>query len=142
MSTDTTATSTDIAAMSTDIATLVADYIQAVGDHRFEELPARFHPDIDFSGPGVRPCHGAPDVIAALRRLTPILVRNDIKHIVVQGDEACVIYDFVTNTSVGPVPSVEWLKFEHDRIRACELTFDHGRWPEVLQVLQAQAAQS
>ena len=128
--------------MPTEIAALVTRYLQAVGDKRLEELPAVFHPDIDFGGPGLRPAHGAPDVIAAFRRLAPIILRNDIKHIVVQGDEACVIYDFVTDTPVGPVPSVEWLKFEHDRIRASELTFDHGRWPEVLQVLQARAAQS
>ena len=113
-----------------------------MSDKRFELLPAMLHPEADFGGPGLKPLHGAQAYISGFQRLAPILVRNDIKHILVDGDEACVIYDFVTDTPAGAVASVEWLKFEEGRIRAAELIFDRGRWPEVLQVLQARAGQN
>ena len=128
--------------MPTPIAELVTRYVQAVSDKRFELLPAMLHPEADFGGPGLKPLHGAQAYISGFQRLAPILVRNDIKHILVDGDEACVIYDFVTDTPAGAVASVEWLKFEEGRIRAAELIFDRGRWPEVLQVLQARAGQN
>ncbi len=128
--------------MSNNIADFVTRYIQAVGDKRFDLLPAMLHPDADFGGPGLKPAHGVQAYIGGFERLAPILLRNDIKHVLVQGDEACVIYDFVTDTPVGPVASVEWLKLEDGRIRSAELVFDRGRWPEVLRVLQARTARS
>jgi len=130
--------------MNNDTAAFVARYVQAVGEKRFEALPAMLTPDADFGGPGIKPLHGAQDYIAGFKRLAPILLRNDIKHIVVneRGDEAVVIYDFITDTPAGAVASVEWLKLQDGRIRACELVFDHGRWPEALQVLQARLAQA
>jgi len=45
-----------------------------------------------------------------------------------------VIYDFVT--TVCPVPSVEWLVFDGDKIKSIFLLFDRSRWPEVMQALQ------
>src|SRR5260221_1996762 len=126
--------------MPTDIADLVTRYVQAVSDKRFDELPAMLHPDADFGGPGLKPLHGAQAYISGFERLAPILLRNDIKHVVVDGDQACVIYDFVTDTPAGPVASVEWLKFEDGRIRSAELIFDRGRLPEALQVFQARTA--
>jgi hypothetical protein len=126
--------------MTTNLTDFVTGYIQAVGDKRFDRLPAMLQPEADFGGPGLTPAHGAAAYIAGLERLGPILLRNEIKHIVVQGDEACVVYDFITDTPAGAVACVEWLKFEQGRIRAAELTFDRGRWPEVMQVLQARLA--
>jgi hypothetical protein len=46
-----------------------------------------------------------------------------------------VIYDFVTDTPVGAVASVEWLKIEDDRIASVHLIFENARWPEVLDTL-------
>ena len=127
--------------MPNAIADLVTRYIQAVSDKRFDLLPAMLQPDATFGGPNIRTCHGIDEYVGGLQRLAPILLRNEIKHLVVDGEQACVIYDFITDTPAGAVASVEWLQFEDGRIRAAELTFDRGRWPEVLQVLQARAAQ-
>ena len=91
-------------------ADFVTRYVQAVSNKRFDLLPDMLHPEADFTGPGLKPAHGAPAYIAGFQRLAPILLRNEIKHILVDGDQACVIYDFVTDTPAGPVPSVEWLQ--------------------------------
>src|SRR5258708_16300819 len=91
----------------TDIAVLVTGDGQVVSDKRFDLLTAMLHPEADFGGPGLKPLHGAQAYISGFERLAPILLRNDIKHVVVDGDQACVIYDFVTDTPAGAVPSVE-----------------------------------
>jgi hypothetical protein len=47
--------------------------------------------------------------------LSPIIARNEIKRIFVDGNEVCVFYDLVTETPAGAVASVEWLTIAEDR---------------------------
>ena len=107
-------------------------YLQAVGEKRFDDLTALLHSDLEFKGPGGS-LHTAKDFVAALRRLSPILLRNEVKRVFIEGDEAFVRYDFVTDTSVGPVPTVELLKIEDGRVRSIWLLFDRQPWPAVLE---------
>ena len=116
-----------------DLKALAIQYIEAVGQKRLDTLPSFLHAEMDFSG-NIAASHGADAWAAALRRLSPILVRNDIKRVFVDGNEVCVIYDFVT--TVCPVPSVEWLVFDGNKIKSIYLLFDRSRWPEVMQALQ------
>ncbi len=87
-----------------------------------------------------RTLRGADAYLTALRRLGPILRRNDVKQVVVDGSNVCVIYDFVTDTAVGAVPSVEWLVVEAGRIRSVRLIFHTERWPAVLAELTRRAS--
>jgi hypothetical protein len=68
-------------------------------------------------------------------------VRNDVKRVFVDGDEVCVIYDFVTDT-VGVVPTIEWLGFEGDRIRSVKLYYDQVPWQTLRQELATRAARA
>jgi hypothetical protein len=63
-----------------------------------------------------------------------------VKQTVVDGNDVCVVYDFVTDTSVGAVPSVEWITIEGGRIRIARLLFEKAHWPAVLAELQRRAA--
>jgi SnoaL-like domain len=125
--------------MAYDLVAIATAYLQAVGEKQLDRLAPLLHPELDFSMPG-RSIHGADGYLAALRRLGPILLRNEVKKTFVDGDDVCVIYDFVTDTSVGAVPSVEWLTFEGGRIRAARLIFHSQPWPAVLEELQRRSA--
>jgi hypothetical protein len=112
---------------------LVTRYIESVGRKELDVLASLLHPQMEFRG-NITPSHGPKaEWIAAFQRLSPIIVRNDIRKIFVDGSEVCVIYDFVT--TVCPVPSVEWIVIDGDRIRSTYLLFDRSRWPEVLHSL-------
>jgi hypothetical protein len=50
-----------------------------------------------------------------------------------------VIYDFVTDTPVGAVLSVEHLKVRDGRIASSLLVFERLHWPEVRAELAARA---
>jgi hypothetical protein len=125
--------------MATDPRALVTSYIQAVGERRLEALPALLEPDAAFTL-GDNTLRGRDAFVGAFRRLLPIIERNDIRHVFVDGDEACVVYDFVTSTPVGPVLSVEHIKLRNGRIASSTLVFERLHWPEVMAVIKEREA--
>ncbi|HKC90120.1 MAG TPA: nuclear transport factor 2 family protein [Candidatus Limnocylindria bacterium] len=125
--------------MTTDARELVTSYIAAVGERRLEALPPLLEPDAQFTL-GDNTVRGREAFVGAFRRLLPIIERNDIRHLFVDGDEACVVYDFVTSTPVGPVLSVEHLGLRNGRIASSTLVFERLHWPEVLSVLKDREA--
>ena len=121
--------------MATDARELIKRYIQSVGERRLEALPPMLEEDASFTL-GDNTLTGRDAFVNAFRRLLPIIERNDIRHLFVDADEACVVYDFVTNTAVGPVLSVEHIKLRNGRIAASTLVFERLHWPEVLEELK------
>ncbi|MHB8612008.1 MAG: nuclear transport factor 2 family protein [Candidatus Dormibacteraceae bacterium] len=117
--------------MTKAIHDLVTSYIDAVGGGRLEDLPPMLDPDAEFIV-GDTKLHGTDAFIGGFRRLLPIIKRNEIRKIFVDEDEACVIYDFVTDTPAGAVVSVEYLKFRSGRIASSLLVFERQHWPEVM----------
>jgi len=126
--------------MATDVRELLTSYIQAVGERRLEALPPLLDPEAEFTL-GDNTFRGRDAFVGAFRRLLPIIERNEIRHLFVDGDEACVVYDFVTSTPVGPVLSVEYIKLRNGRIASSTLVFERLHWPEVLNVLKEREAQ-
>jgi ketosteroid isomerase-like protein len=126
-------------ALSMDqLETTTRAYLAAVGNKDLGKVEALLAPDITFVGPAMT-LSGARDVLAALRRIGAVHVRNDVKRVFVDGDEVCVIYDFVTDT-VGVVPTIEWLSFENARIRSVKLYYDQVPWQTLRQELARRAA--
>lgn len=79
---------------------------------------------ISLRRPGRRPARRE-----GFGKLDPIILRNDIKQLIVEGNKAFVLYDFVTDTEVGSVLTGEFLTVEEGRIRSITLLFDWRRWP-------------
>jgi hypothetical protein len=113
-------------------------HVEAMGRKDFQAMERLFAPDVVFQGPSGRVA-GVADVLGGYRRLGPILARNDVRKIFVDGDDACVIYDFVTDTAGGAVATVEWLRVVEGRIRSVWLLFDRGPWPQVMAELERRA---
>ena len=124
--------------MAIDTRDLVTSYIRAVGENRLEALPAMLDPEAVFIV-GDTTLRGADAFIGGFRRLTPIILRNEIRKLFVDGDEACVIYDFVTDTPAGAIPSVEYVEVKSGRIASSLLVFERLHWREVEAVLKERA---
>jgi hypothetical protein len=107
---------------------LALAYIDAVGRRDFDRAAELLHAECELvtSGPPIR---GRQDFIAALRRLAPILVRNDVRAAIADGDDVAVFYDFVTDTPAGAVQTIEWITSVDGRIRTSRLIFDKEHWP-------------
>ncbi len=81
---------------------------------------------------------GAAAFVQGFENLRPITLRNEVREIIADDEGAAVLYDFVTDTPVGPVLCAEFLAVEDGGIRSSTLLFDWCRWPEVLQELKAR----
>jgi len=124
---------------SADPVAVALEYIEAVGRKDFDRVASLLHTDLEFQMPG-KTMHGAAEYLGALKRLGAILERNDVKATIVDGNDVCVVYDFVTDTAAGAVPSVEWLTLEEGRVRTVRLIFHKERWPQVLAELRNRVA--
>jgi hypothetical protein len=114
-------------AMPREPAHIARADVEAVGDKELGTIQALLAPDVQFTGPAMT-LSSAAEVLTALRRIGAIHVRNEIRRVFVDGNEACVIYDFVTDTAIGTVPTVEWLRIEGGRIRSVNLYYDRAPW--------------
>src|SRR5690348_8564591 len=122
-----------------DPRALAVAYIEAVGGKDFDRVAELLHPEVEFvtSGPRIQ---GIPAYVGALRRLAPIIVRNDVHSTVVDGNDVAIVYDFVTDTAAGSVPTVEWLTTEAGRIRTSRLIFHKEHWPAAVAELARRAS--
>jgi hypothetical protein len=123
----------------TNAGAVITRYIELVGAHDLAPLEELFADNL-VATTGGRTFDKA-EWIAALDRLLPALVRNDIRQVFVDGRSACVIYDFVTDTEAGAVPCVEWITTdEAGRMTAVELIFEKANWAHVVAALQERAS--
>ena len=125
--------------MSMDRKTLALTYLDSVARQEYDALAGLLAPDLHFRGPAMER-NSAGDFIAALKRLGAIHLRNDVRRVFVDGDDVCIIYDFVTDTSAGALPTIEWLRFDGARIRSIDLFYDRLPWQAVMTAIGERSA--
>jgi hypothetical protein len=125
--------------MAHDIRELTLEYNRAFGEGDLERVAQLLHPDLEFDGT-VTPTRGRDAYMSGLPRLVSVLKRNEVREVLVEGERAFILYDFVTDTPAGAVLSGELLTFEGGLIRKITLLFDLRRWPEVIAEVQRRAA--
>lgn len=113
----------------TDTETVAKAYIQAVGAHDPDALDKLLDDQVRAEFAGATSDKEA--WVAALQRLMPALVRNELREVFVDGQRACVVYDFVTDTSAGAVRCVELLTVVDGRITQIELLLDRAAFAPV-----------
>lgn len=95
--------------MSGSVSNLVLDYVAAAGEGRFDRLAEIVHPDASFGGTVKGETHGREAFVQGFRNLRPIVVRNEVRELVVEGDRAAVLYDFVPTRRSAPCsPRSSW----------------------------------
>jgi len=117
---------------------LVRSYLQAVGDKDEPQLRALLSEDVTFEGP-VMAMQGVENVLASFRGIAAVHERNDVQRVFVDGDEVCVIYDFVTD-AVGRIPTIEWIRLREGRIAAIRLYYDQLPWQTLRQEIAKRAS--
>ena len=124
--------------MREDPKSLALAYMDAISNKELDKVEALLAPDLKFVGPSMARST-ASDFIAALKRLAAIHVRNEVKRLFADGDEVCIIYDFVTDSPAGALPTIEWLHFERGRIRSINLYYDRVPWKTVMEEMSQRA---
>jgi hypothetical protein len=106
-----------------DPRTIAIAYIEGCARKDLESVAPLLAPDVKFEGPG-NAVTGADPYLAVLRRIGLVWLRSDVKKVFTDGSDVCVIYDLVTDSPAGAVPTVEWLRVEDGRIKGVKLFFD------------------
>jgi ketosteroid isomerase-like protein len=125
--------------MTNDAKQVALEYIEACGRKDYDTVSRLLSPSMTFVGPG-NALTGVAPYLAVLQRLGPVWMRSDVKKVFVDGDEAVVIYDFVTDTPAGAVPIVEWLRVEDGQIASVILFFDRVTFKPAADKLAHRAA--
>ncbi len=110
----------------------------AVSDGDFDALQELVHNDATFDGTVVREASGSDAFVQGFKNWRPIMLRTEVRSVVVDDDHAAIMYDLVTDTPVGSVLCSEFLSLENGTVRGSTLIFDWRRWPEVIAELQAR----
>ncbi len=113
--------------MSNDPESIALAYIAACARHDLATVASLLAPDLEFVGVSAT-LRGVQPYLDVLGRLASIWTDSAVKKVFTEGDEVCVIYDFVTDTAAGAVPCVEWIRVEGGRIRKVNLFFDRLRF--------------
>lgn len=115
---------------------IARSYIQAVGSHDLDALENLLGEDLvaAFAGTTLDKAGWT----TALKRLLPVLVRNEIREVFTAQDRACVVYDFITDTAAGAVRCIELLTINADKIHGIELVLDRVSFAPVNEALNAR----
>ena len=121
-----------------DIRSIARTYVEAVSAHELSPLDDLLDKSLSarFAGGSL----DKTEWVVALERLLPALICNDIREVFVDGDRACVVYDFVTNTDGGTIRCVELLSVADGRITQIELLLDRVAFAPVNAALAERAA--
>jgi ketosteroid isomerase-like protein len=119
---------------------LALEYLDAVARKDLARVRALLAPDLRFRGPAVARST-ADDYVTALKRLGAIHLHNEVRKVFADGDDVCVIYDFVTDTPAGALRTIEWLRIEDGLIRSIDLYYDRLPWKGVMDELARRTAQ-
>lgn len=118
---------------------LITDYITAAGKRDYDKLPDYLHEHFEFDG--AITLRSANDYINMLKdhsQANDVVVKNDIKAVFVDGNEACAIYEVVTNKPAAPVPFVEWIQIEEGKIASTRVKFDRYSMQQLMLCLHKE----
>jgi SnoaL-like domain len=124
--------------MSNTAEAIVLQYLDAVANKELDRCAELVDPEIRFVGPAMT-ITGTRDLLAAFRHIGAIHVRSDIKRVFSDGNDVCVIYDFVTD-ALGALPAIEWVRVEGGRIKSVNLYYDQVPWMKVREELARRAS--
>ena len=81
----------------------------------------------------------AEDFVAVLKKLGPIVKGMETKKVFADGNDVCLIYDFVTNVpEIGATKMAEWFHVQDSRIASIHIYFDPRPYVAVFEQMMKQ----
>ena len=102
---------------------IVDEYFDLWAQGKYEESGRLLSDGLRFRGP-FDSFDDSASFIQAVKRLGPIIKEIRKRKQFVDGQDVCIIYDFVTDTPAGTVPIAEWFHVEGGKINSILAIFD------------------
>jgi hypothetical protein len=110
--------------MADEARTVGEGYFDAWTSGDFDKARSLVNDDLIFRGP-FETFERADDFFQSLLRVGGgLLERAEKKKVFADGQDVCIIYDFVAKEPVGASPTVEWYRVRDDKIAEIQVVFD------------------
>lgn len=118
---------------------IVEAYGDAFSKKDFDRVRGLLHDTrFSFRGP-MEAFDRADDLVAVLKKLGPIIKGMEKKKVFADGNDVCVIYDFVTTVpEIGTSRMAEWFHIQDGKISSINLYFDPRPYVAVFEQMMKQ----
>jgi limonene-1,2-epoxide hydrolase len=106
-----------------DASSVVTTYVKAWTSGDFDTARSTLHDDVAFVGP-LGTADGIDDCVRGLQGLKQIVESSEQRKVIADGDDVCLIYDLVTNTPAGTIPTAGWFQLHGGKIATIRVFFD------------------
>jgi ketosteroid isomerase-like protein len=106
-----------------DARTVATDLLRAWTTGDFAAVRSLIHDDVTFVGP-LGTTDGADDYLSGLRGFARIVKGAERRKVIADGDDVCIVYDLVTDTPAGTVPTAGWYHVRDGRVDSLRVFFD------------------
>jgi hypothetical protein len=106
-----------------DASSVVTTYVKAWTSGDFDTARSTLHDDVAFVGP-LGTADGIDDCMRGLQGLKQIVESSEQRKVIADGDDVCLIYDLVTNTPAGTIPTAGWFQLHGGKIATIRVFFD------------------
>ena len=104
-------------------AVIATKFLQGWSTGDFAKTRSLCHDDVTFVGP-LGETTGADDYMSGVRGLAKIVQAAEPRKVLAEGNDVCIIYDLITNTEAGTVPTVGWYHVEDGKVASVRAFFD------------------
>jgi hypothetical protein len=108
---------------SHDAGAVVATYVKSWTSGDFGTTRSTLRDDVTFVGP-LGTADGIAECLEGVQGLKRIVDSAEQHQLIVDGDDVCLIYDLLTNTPAGRVPTAGWFQIRDGRIARIRVFFD------------------
>ena len=108
---------------ATDTGTVAATYVEAWTSGDFDTARSTLREDVSFVGP-LGTANGIDECMRGLQGMKQMVDAAQVHKTIADGDDVCVIYDLVTNTPAGTIPTAGWFQLRDGRIASIRAFFD------------------
>jgi limonene-1,2-epoxide hydrolase len=110
-----------------DTQNTVTAFYASIEREDFEALRGLLRDDLAFEGP-VGAVEGADAFVGMVQKMSALTEGFNVKHLFVDGEQACCVFDLVTATPIGESPVAEYFQLEGGRIASIRAHYDSRPW--------------
>jgi ketosteroid isomerase-like protein len=106
-----------------DARSVATTLLRAWTSGDFATTRSLIHDDVTFVGPlGVT--EGADDYMRGLQGFARMVKGAEQRQVIAEGDDVCIIYDLITDTPAGAIPTAGWYRVRDGRVSSLRVFFD------------------
>src|SRR3954468_288126 len=109
--------------MSESNGAVAARCLDAWTSGDFETTRALLADDVTFVGP-MGQAQGADAYVEGVRGMAKTVKGVDRKAVIADGDDVCIIFDLITDTPAGAIPTAGWYRLRDGKIISVRAFFD------------------